>query len=160
MSYRLAALAVSVAAFSMMQIASAAAQSVYVAPGGIYVAPGAGPVYLTPGAPINGAAAYVEPRNEYRTGAYVDPYGYGPTAYVEPSYGQYETSPCVEPRYEYGYRPRPCLAPRYGYGCGPAASNLHCYSEPRPAYVDVLPPRPPLAVPYRRQNEAVGLPLK
>src|SRR5215468_10980172 len=55
MSYRSFALAV--AAFSSMSIASAAAQSVYVAPGGVYI--GAGPVYVTP-AP-NLPAPYVAP---------------------------------------------------------------------------------------------------
>ena len=52
MTYRSLALATAVAASSWMLIASAAAQSVYVAPGGVYVAPGAGPVYVTPPGPI------------------------------------------------------------------------------------------------------------
>jgi hypothetical protein len=74
-----------------MHIASAAAQSVYVAPGGVYVAPGAGPVYVTPSAPINGAAAYAGPGygNGYETTAYVEPdsdYVEGPPAYIGPSY--------------------------------------------------------------------------
>src|SRR5436190_18267652 len=106
MSYRPHALAITVAALSSMHIASAAAQSVYVAPGGIYVVPGAGPVYVTPAAPINGAAAYVEP-GPLNGAAYVEPGpGYGTVAYVEPRYG-------------YGYGPRPYLAPRYGYGYEP-----------------------------------------
>ena len=50
MSHRSLALALAGAALSSMHVASAAAQSVYVAPGGIYVAPGAGPVYVTPSA--------------------------------------------------------------------------------------------------------------
>src|SRR6266508_4588531 len=50
MSYR--SLALAVAAFSSMHVASADAQSVYVAPGGVYV--GGGPVYVIP-APNNGA---------------------------------------------------------------------------------------------------------
>ena len=92
MSYRPLALGIAVAALSSMHIGSAAAQSVYVAPGGVYVAPGAGPVYVTPSAPINGAAAYVGPGygNGYEAAAYVDPgydYGYGTAAYVEPAYG-------------------------------------------------------------------------
>jgi hypothetical protein len=178
MCYRSPALAAAVAAFSIMHIASAAAQSVYVAPGGIYIGAGAGPVYVAPSAPINGAAAYVEPGHGYGPVAYVEPYydnGYGPAAYVEPSYGYgygraayvdpnygyaSEPSPYVEPRYGYGYGPRPCLAPRYGYGYGPAVPTPRYYSGPRPAYADVLPPRPRVAVPYRRQNGAVGLPLK
>ena len=75
MSYRPLALGIAVAALSSMHIGSAAAQSVYVAPGGVYVAPGAGPVYVTPSAPINGAAAYVAPGygNGYETAGYVEP---------------------------------------------------------------------------------------
>jgi hypothetical protein len=65
MRYR--SLALAVAAFSSLHVASAAAQSVYVAPGGVYV--GAGPVYVIP-APNNGAAPYVN--------------GYGPPAVVAP----------------------------------------------------------------------------
>ena len=74
MSFRPLALATAVAALSSMHIVSAAAQSVYVAPGGVYVAPGAGPVYVTPAAPINGAAAYVGPGygNGYESAAYVE----------------------------------------------------------------------------------------
>src|SRR6266849_8529991 len=92
MSYRPLALAVAVAALSSMHIASAAAQSVYVAPGGVYIGAGAGPVYVTPPAPTNGAAAYVGPGygNGYETAAYVEPdydYGEGPPVYVGPSYG-------------------------------------------------------------------------
>ena len=68
MRYRSFALAV--AAFLAMSIASAAAQSVYVAPGGVYI--GAGPVYVTP-AP-NLPAPYVAPT-----------YGYGPPAVVAPA---------------------------------------------------------------------------
>ena len=73
MSHRSHALALAGAAFLSMHVGGAAAQSVYVAPGGIYVAPGAGPVYVTPPAPTNGAAAYIGPR---------DGYGYGAAAYV------------------------------------------------------------------------------
>ena len=141
MSYRPLALAAAVAALSTMHIASAAAQSVYVAPGGIYIGAGAGPVYVTPGAPTNGAAAYVAPGYGagYGTAAYEEPgygYGYGPAAYEEPSYG-------------YGYGPRPYIAPRYGYGYGPDVPNRRYYSGPRSAYAAALPPRPRLAVPYR-----------
>jgi hypothetical protein len=63
MSYR--SLALAVAAFSSMHVASADAQSVYVAPGGVYI--GAGPVYVTP-APNNGAAPYVAPTYGYEYG--------------------------------------------------------------------------------------------
>jgi hypothetical protein len=110
MSYRPLALAVAVAALSSMHIASAAAQSVYVAPGGVYIGAGAGPVYVTPPAPTNGTAAYVGPGYGYRygTAAYVEPSdddGYGPATYVEPSYG-------------YGYGPAAYVEPRYGYEDG------------------------------------------
>ena len=169
MSYRPFALAIAVATLSSMHIASAAAQSVYVAPGGVYVAPGAGPVYVTPSAPINGAAAYVGPGygNGYESAAYVESdydYGDGPSVYVEPRYGYgygpgpyvgprygygYGPRPYVAPRYGYGYGPRPYAAPRYGYGYGPAVPNRGYYSGPRSAYAAALPPRPRVAVPYR-----------
>ena len=155
MSYRSSlAVAAVVAALSMMHIASAAAQSVYVAPGGIYVAPGA-TVYVTPGLPNNGAAAaYLEPGPGYgRTVAYVDPdydYGYGTAAYVEPRYGYgYGTAAYVGPRYGYGYGPRPYIEPRYSYGYEPAVPNRRYYSGPRAAYASVLPARPRVTVPYR-----------
>jgi hypothetical protein len=156
MSYRSLALATAVAASSWMLIASAAAQSVYVAPGGVYVAPGAGPVYVTPppGA-INRPAAYVEPGPAYGgTVAYVDTdydVGYAPVAYAEPRYGYgYGPDVYVAPRYGYGYGPRPYVAPRYGYGYGPAVPDRRYYGGPRGAYAAALPPRPRVAVPYRR----------
>jgi hypothetical protein len=160
MSHRSHALALAGAAFLSMHVGGAAAQSVYVAPGGIYIAPGAGPVYVTPPAPTNGAAAaYIGPRDGYGygTAAYVEPsYGYddGPAAYVAPSSGYgYGPGPYVEPRYGYGYGPAPYVAapvaPRYGYGYGPAVPNRRYYSEPRSAYAAALPPRPRVAVPYR-----------
>src|SRR5437899_9323127 len=68
MSYR--SLVLAVAAFSSMHVASADAQSVYVAPGGVYV--GGGPVYVIP-APNNGAGPYVAPTE------------YGPPAMVTPA---------------------------------------------------------------------------
>src|SRR5258708_39870875 len=111
MSYRPLALGIAVAALSSMHIGSAAAQSVYVAPGGVYVAPGAGPVYVTPSAPINGAAAYVGPGygNGYEATAYAEPdsdYVEGPPVYVGPSYG-YGPGPYLGARHSYGYGPRP-----------------------------------------------------
>ena len=151
MSYRSVALAAAVAALSLMHIASAAAQSVYVAPGGVYIGAGAGPVYVTPPAPINGAAAYVEPGYGYGTAAYVEPgYGYGTAAYVEPDYDYgYGESAYVEPSYGYGYGLRPYVEPRYGYGYEPAVPNRRYYSGPRAAYASVLPARPRVAAPYR-----------
>src|SRR5882724_10980410 len=110
MSYRPLAVAIAVAALSSMHIASAAAQSVYVAPGGVYIGAGAGPVYVTPKAPTNGAAAYVAPGYGY---------GYGTAAYVEPSYGYgYGTAAYVEPSYGYGYGTAAYFEPSYGYEDG------------------------------------------
>ena len=154
MSYRSLALATAVAASSWMLIDSAAAQSVYVAPGGVYVAPGAGPVYVTPGGPINGPAAYVAPGPAYGgTAAYVDTDyddGYAAAAYVEPSYGYgYGPDVYVEPRYGYGYGPRPYVAPRYGYGYGLVTPYRRYYRGARAAYASTLPLRPRVAVPYR-----------
>ena len=57
-------LAFTVAAFSSLHVASADAQSIYVAPGGVYV--GAGPVYVIPA--TNGAAPCVAPTNGYQCG--------------------------------------------------------------------------------------------
>lgn len=168
MSYPPLALGIAVAALSSLHIGSAAAQSVYVAPGGVYVAPGAGPVYVTPSAPINGAAAYIGPRDGYGYGAaaYVEPgYGYddGPVAYVEPSYG-YRPGRYVEPRYGYGYGPAPYVAPRHGYGYdgpgpylapryrygyGSAVPNGRYYTGPGSAYAAAPPPRPRAVVRYR-----------
>ena len=53
LNYR--SLALAIAALSLLQITSAAAQAVYVAPGGVYV--GGGPVYVIP-APPNGAPPF------------------------------------------------------------------------------------------------------
>src|ERR1700730_1985961 len=140
MSYRSLAFALAGATLLSLHVGSAAAQSVYVAPGGIYIGAGAGPVYVTPPAPTNGAAAYIGPG-----------YGYDdPAAYVEPSYRYgYGPGPYVEPRYGYGYGSGAYVAPRYGYGYGPAVPNRRYYSGPQSAYAAALPPRPRVAVPYR-----------
>ena len=168
MSCRSLAFALAGATLLSLHVGSAAAQSVYVAPGGIYIGAGAGPVYVTPPAPTNGATAYIGSRDGYGygTAAYVEPgygyddpaayvepsnrYGYGPGPYVEPRYGYgYGSGAYVVPRYGYGYGPRPYVAPRYGYGYGPAVPNRRYYSGPRSAYAAALPPRPGVAVPYR-----------
>jgi hypothetical protein len=103
-----------------MHVASADAQSVYVAPGGVYVANG--PVYVTP-APNIGPGPYVAPTNGY----------YGPPAVVAPA-------PAVAPTVVYGPNggyyngggyygapvsayaaelpPRPPVAVPYGARCG------------------------------------------
>ncbi len=77
MNYR--SLALAIAALSSAHITTAAAQSVYVAPGGVYI--GGGPVYVIP-APSNGNGTYVEP-------SWLA-YGYGcgvpePTPYLAPT---------------------------------------------------------------------------
>src|ERR1700724_4910412 len=103
MSYRSLAFALAGATLLSLHVGSAAAQSVYVAPGGIYIGAGAGPVYVTPPAPINGAAAYVGPGYGYghETAAYIEPdydYGDGPAGYVEPSYAYgYDPPPHADP---------------------------------------------------------------
>jgi hypothetical protein len=154
MSYRPLAVAAAVTALSVMHITSTAAQSVYVAPGGVYIGAGAGPVYLTPGAPTNGAAAYVAPGYDYGYGAaaYQEPsygYGYGAAAYVEPRCDcGYGAAAYQEPSYGYGYGAA-YVAPRYGYGYGPAVPHRRYYSGARSAYAAALPLRPRMAVPYR-----------
>ena len=150
MSYRPLAVAAAVAALSVMHITNAAAQSVYVAPGGVYIGAGAGPVYVSPAVPTNGAAAYVDPGYGYGYGAaaYVDPgygdgpgygYGYGTAAYVDPAYGDgygaaaYPGCSCgyraayVDPGY--GYGPRAYVSSRYSYGYG-----ARPYMAPRYGY--------------------------
>ena len=173
MSYRPFALAAAVAALSSMHVASAAAQSVYVAPGGVYIGAGAGPVYVTPAAPLNGSTACVEPYAQgCGTAAYVDPgydYGYGPGGYVAAGYADdygpgpygpgpypypgaaYGPGPYVAPRYGYRSGPGPYVAPRVGYGYGPTAPapiRRH-YSGPPAAYAAAVAPRPHVAIPYR-----------
>jgi hypothetical protein len=169
MSYRPLAVAAAIAALSVMHIASAVAQSVYVAPGGVYIGAGAGPVYVTPAAPTNGTAAYVGPGYGYGYGAaayvpgydygygaaaYVDPgcdCGYGTAAYEEPGYGYYGygRGAYVTTGYGYGYGSRPYVAPRYRYGYGSVVPNRRYYGGLRSAYAAGLPPRPRMVVPYR-----------
>ena len=170
MSYRPLAVAAAIAALSVMHVASAVAQSVYVAPGGVYIGAGAGPVYVTPAAPTNGAAAYVGPGYGYGYGAaaYVDrgyDYGYGAAAYLdrgcdcgygtaayeEPGYGYhgYGRGAYLTTGYGYGYGSRPYVAPRYRYGYGSVVPNRGYYSGLRSAYAAALPPRPRMVVPYR-----------
>ena len=131
MSYR--SLVLAVAAFASMHVASADAQSVYVAPGGVYV--GGGPVYVIP-APNNGAPPYAAPTYGYE---------YGPPAVVAPTYG-----------YEYGppavVAPGPAVvAPTTVYG-----PNGGYYGAPLSAYAAELPPRPPVAVPYYGSGRCIS----
>lgn len=136
MRYRPLALAAAVATLVSMHVASATAQSAYVAPGGIYIGAGAGPVHVTPGDAAFRAAAYAEPGYDcgYGGAAYVDRYAYGVGAYEEPGYGcGCEPGPYVTPRYGYGYGPAP--VPNYGYGYGPVPPPRYGYGPaPVPRY--------------------------
>src|SRR5947209_11585733 len=116
MSYR--SLALAVAAFSSMHVASADAQSVYVAPGGVYI--GAGPVYVTP-APNNGAAPYVAPTYGYEYGPPAvepAPAFVAPTAGYGPNGGYYGA-----PLYAAELPPRPPAAVPY-YGSSRCAAQI------------------------------------
>ena len=116
-----------------MHVATVAAQPAYVAPGGIAIGAGAGPVYLTPGVPINRAAAHVGPGYDYGYRGVADydlphhygygrgpapPYEYGPGHRYDYGYGpgpgDYRYGP--PPYGRYGYRPGPR---DYGYGLPP-----------------------------------------
>jgi hypothetical protein len=121
MSYR--SLALAVAAFASMHVASADAQSVYVAPGGVYV--GSGPVYVIP-APNNAAPPYVAPTyGEYGPPAVVAPGPaiVAPTTVYGPN-GGYYGAPLSAYAAELPPRPRVAIpysgnrgcATRYGYG--------------------------------------------
>ncbi len=134
MNYRSIGLAV--AALSLAHIATAAAQSVYVAPGGVYI--GGGPVYVIP-APSNGNGTYVEPTYGYGYGV-PEPTPYLAPTVVAPGAGYVAAAP-------YGLN-------RNGYGNG--------YGAPPPAYYNGDPvlraygrarlsdpaPRPPAAIRY------------
>ena len=118
MNYR--SLALAIAALSSAHITTAAAQSVYVAPGGVYI--GGGPVYVIP-APSNGNGTYVEPTYGY---------GYGvpePTPYVAPT--------VVAPGVGYGVAgPYGLNGNGYGYGYR---------NGPPPAYYNGDPVLTPMA---------------
>jgi hypothetical protein len=151
MNYR--SLALAIAALSSAHITTAAAQSVYVAPGGVYI--GGGPVYVIP-APSNGNGTYVEP-----TG-----YGYGvpePTPYlaptvVAPGAGYVVAAPYGLNGNGYGNG----YSNGYGYGNG--------YGPPPPAYYNGDPvlsaygrarlsypaPRPPAAIPYNGNGRCIA----
>jgi hypothetical protein len=126
MRYR--SLALAIAAFSSMHVASADAQSVYVAPGGVYI--GAGPVYVIP-APNNGAAPYVTPS-----------YGYGPPTVVAPP------PAVVAPTAVYGPNGGYYNGGYYNGGYYNGGYNGGYYEAPLSAYAAEVPPRPPAVVPY------------
>jgi hypothetical protein len=132
MSYRSLALVV---AFLSLHVASADAQSVYVAPGGVYV--GGGPVYVIP-APNNGAGSYVAPSYGYEHGppsVVAPPAVVAPTTVYGPNGGYYAPPTVVAPA--------PLVAPTTVYG-----SNGGYYGAPLSAFAAELPPRPRVAVPY------------
>src|SRR6266851_6200580 len=137
MSYRI--LALSIATLASLPVASAQAQSVYVAPGGVYVANG--PVYVTP-APGYGAPAVVAPNANY-----LPPANYVPPAVVAPAPGY---GPA-------GYGPARVYAappPAY-YGDPGYAVRERGYAGP-PVYAAEIAPRPPAPVPYNYNGNTNG----
>ena len=115
MNYRLLALAI--AALSSAHITTAAAQSVYVAPGAVYV--GGGPVYVIP-APSNGYGY----GNAYYSNAYYGN-GYGDAYYGNAYYGN---------GYGYGYG-NAYYGNGYGYDNGYYSNGYGNGYGPPPAVV-------------------------
>ena len=158
MKYR--SLAFTVAAFSSLHVASADAQSVYVAPGGVYV--GAGPVYVIPAA-TNGAAPCVAPTNGYECGPPVGvappPAVVAPTAVYSPNgayYGEPNGAYYGEPNGAYYGEPDGAYygAPNGAYYGAPngayyGAPNGAYYGAPNGAYY-----RAPNGAYYRAPNGA------
>jgi len=142
MSYR--SLSILVVALSSAPIATAGAQTVYVAPGGVYV--GAGPVYVTP-APQAVAPPYVAPYAPppYAAPPYVAP---APTIGVAPGYPGYDVSPPV-----YGETGGVYVAPYDAYGLrrGAYVGRERSYGATADYAADRAP-RPPAAVPYNRNT--------
>jgi len=133
-------LAAAVAALSSMHVASAHAQSVYVAPGGVYI--GAGPVYVMP-APNNPATPYVAPSNGYEYGpppaVNAPPVVVAPSAVYGPNGGYYNNGNYYNGGYyNGGYHNGGGYYERGGY------EGRGYYDEPISAYGAV--PRPPAAV--------------
>jgi hypothetical protein len=153
-SYRPLALVAAVAAWSSMHVAIVAAQPAYVAPGGVAIGAGAGPVFVTPGVPINRAAAHVGPVADYdlpyeygyRRGP-APSYEYGPGRRYSYGYGprrQYDRPPPRSeppPRSDYGYGP----PPRHSYGDGPGPRYDYGYGAGPRDYGHGPPP--PLQTP-------------
>lgn len=134
MNYR--SLAFAIVAFSSMHVASADAQSVYVAPGGVYV--GSGPVYVIP-APNNGAAPYAAPTYGY---------DYGPPAVVAPV----PPPPAV-------VAPTTFYGPNGGYNGGYYNGGYYnggYYGPPLSVYAAEPAPRPPGPVPYYGRGRCGG----
>ena len=125
MNYRL--LASAIAALSSAHITTAAAQSVYVAPGGVYI--GGGPVYVIP-APSNGNGTYVEPTYGYGYGVQ-EPTPYLAPTVVAPGAGYVGAALYGLNRNRYGdaYGYRNGYGNAYGYG------NGYGYGPPPPAFV-------------------------
>ena len=154
MNYR--SLALAIAALSSAHITTAAAQSVYVAPGGVYI--GGGPVYVIP-APSNGNGTYVEP-TAYEYGVpepYLEPTVVAPGAgyVVAAPYGLngngygYRYGNGYDNGYNgYGYRNG------YGYGPPPAYYNGNPVLS---AFARLLPiPRPPAVIPYNGNGRCIA----
>jgi hypothetical protein len=125
MNYRLLALAI--AALSSAHITTAAAQSVYVAPGGVYI--GGGPVYVIP-APSNGNGTYVEPTYGYGYGVQ-EPTPYLAPTVVAPGAGYVGAALYGLNRNRYG----DAYGYGNGYGDGYGYGNGYGYGPPPPAFV-------------------------
>jgi hypothetical protein len=111
MRYR--SLVFAVAALSSLPVASAGAQSVYVAPGGVYI--GAGPVYVTP-APNLAPGPYAAPTYGYEYGpapVAPPPAVVAPTTVYGPNGGYYDAPLSA---YAAELPPRPPLAVPYNGG--------------------------------------------
>jgi hypothetical protein len=131
-------LAFAIAALSSAHITTAAAQSVYVAPGGVYI--GGGPVYVTP-APSNGT--YVEPTYGYGVpGPVVAPYGLNGNGY---GYGNGYGNANGYGNGNYGPPP-----PAY-YNGDPV---LSAYGRGRLSDYPVR--RPPVAIPYNGSGRCIA----
>jgi hypothetical protein len=166
MSYR--SLALLAAALSSTHVATAAAQSVYVAPGGVYV--GAGPVYVIPALP-NGAPPYAVPGPAGAPGV-VTPGPANGTGQVFVVPAPASGAPVVvAPGAANGTQvyvvPRPAEgAPLAAYAAGradaasplkraPAYAVRERPSAVPPAYAAKAAPRPPAAVPYAGSSRCV-----
>jgi hypothetical protein len=165
MSYR--SLAVFVAALSSAHVATADAQTVYVAPGGVYV--GAGPVYVIP-APPTGAQPYLAPGSG-GVPSVVAPGPAGPPVVVAP--GAAAAPVIIAPAAGNGTQVYVVPAPANGAPVSAYASAGSASAAPPPvkrepgyaaregknvvppAYAARTAPRPPAAVPYNGANRCV-----
>ena len=130
MNYR--SLALAIASLSFAQIATADAQSVYVAPGGVYI--GGGPVYVLPG---NGNGGYVEPTLGGRSA--------GTDAVPGTDGGLRQRRRLLQRRRL--HRQRLQRQPTTATATANGGAVLSAYGRAR-LYGEELPPRPPALVPY------------